>query len=514
MSELLFSQMQSYAWSLYFARWLLTEEQNHSVSKTEHQINTRIYNNSFCGLLKYGYPYSTVIQDGAEYLCLEINGVTYKCPSNTAVNILRMDFDTIAEGAVKPADSVEGEAKPKPSGIPEKPAIKNQKFQTNGEASGQMGDKKEQKSNQTEGDIPRESAVSNPKEPPPPISITLDDIIFSPPARKEVLEICDSVPETGLSETTPSEAAGAAFGSDAEVTSAESVETDVLSAEQLPEKGYGRFRPKNMPDRQNMQTQLQETGQEMSDSKPKRRPLFRGRKKDEVELTQPSKVYDEKSGGKSHPAQTVAHQADSGRLFQHIHIVSLKKQFGSDVLGPYRFIFWPVQIPEVRNGKMWADFIVHITEPNGEETVACTDGTYKELIITLDGREFNIFSTWDNGIYESHVTLRSKTASIYAISEELHREEPSEQIDDTYLNQFRYERKGQPKHFVVPFSRSSNEEENVPVIGYVEVAHKKYPLARREGNTLRYKYAGNEKIIRGWWKGGRFKYSVEDDNRF
>lgn len=66
---------------------------------------------------------------------------------------------------------------------------------------------------------------------------------------------------------------------------------------------------------------------------------------------------------------------------------------------------------------------------------------------------------------------------------------------------------------MVPFS-SCGDEENVPIVGYVEVAQKKYPLVRREGNILRYKYAGTEKVIKGSWKDGMFKYFVEDDSRF
>lgn len=510
MSELLFSRMQSYAWVLYYAKWLLGEEKNCSVSKLEHQMNTRIYNNSFCGLLKNGYPYAEVIQNGTSFLNLVIDGATYQCPTNTAANILRMDFAAPATGVLNPAASEKRELYQKHSVVQEEPNYAVTEARTVESFSEQKADFKGYKEKQYGTEIHEDFTIPAHKEKSLLISVTLDDIIFMPPAPKEVLDITSSMTEEEQLKKPEQAAIGRETPSDGSTGSSDS------SMGQLPSKGYGRFRPKNLPDSQETQVQLLKAEQDLPVSKPKRGLFFRGNRRKEDEMVQALKIQDGTSGGEGETLSSCTAKippTGGGRLFQHIHIVMLKKQFGSDALGPYRFIFWPVQIPEMKNEKMWADFIVHITEPDGEETVACTDGTYKELMLTLDGKEFNIFSTWDSGIFESHVTLRSKTASIYAINEEIHREEPLGPVDDVYLEQFRHERKGQPKHFVVPFS-SCGDEENVPIVGYVEVAQKKYPLVRREGNILRYKYAGTEKVIKGSWKDGMFKYFVEDDSRF
>lgn len=205
---------------------------------------------------------------------------------------------------------------------------------------------------------------------------------------------------------------------------------------------------------------------------------------------------------------------DGGKIFTHIHQVVLKKQFGNSSTGPYRFIFWPLRIIEMQSKKTWADFLIHVTDQNGNETVLCTDGAYKELIVKVDGKEFNVYATWTNGVFDSHVSLYGKTASIYTIEEEVYREEPEEDEHDSFLDQFRLERKGQPKHFIVPFKNNNRGELNIPIVGCVELGGKRYPLERREENTLRYRYNGSDKIIRGHWEKGVFQFSVDDANRF
>jgi len=44
----------------------------------------------------------------------------------------------------------------------------------------------------------------------------------------------------------------------------------------------------------------------------------------------------------------------------------------------------------------------------------------------------------------------------------------------------------------------------------VELRGRKYPLERREGNMLRYRYNANEKVIRGHWENGSFKFGLSD----
>ena len=216
----------------------------------------------------------------------------------------------------------------------------------------------------------------------------------------------------------------------------------------------------------------------------------------------------------SEDIKTESYNHDGGKIFSHIHQVVLKKQFGNSSTGPYRFIFWPLRIIEMQSKKTWADFLVHVTDQNGNETVLCTDGAYKELIIKVDGKEFNVYATWTNGVFDSHVSLYGKTASIYTIEEEIYREESEDAEHDSFLDQFRLERKGQPKHFIVPFKNNNRGELNIPIVGCVELGGKRYPLERREENTLRYRYNGSDKVIRGHWEKGVFQFAVDDVNRF
>lgn len=213
-------------------------------------------------------------------------------------------------------------------------------------------------------------------------------------------------------------------------------------------------------------------------------------------------------------AKSDSYNYDGGDIFMHIHQVVLKKQFGNSSAGPYRFIFWPLRIIEMQGKKTWADFLVHVTDQNGNEILLCTDGKYKELMVKVDGKEFNVYATWTNGMFDSHVSLYGKTASIYTIEEDVHKEEPETAYHDSFLNQFRLERKGQPKHFVVPFKNNNRGELNIPIVGCVELGGKSYPLERREENTLRYRYNGSDKVIRGHWEKGMFKFTVDDANRF
>lgn len=212
--------------------------------------------------------------------------------------------------------------------------------------------------------------------------------------------------------------------------------------------------------------------------------------------------------------KTESYNHDGGKIFTHVHQVTLKKQFGNNSVGPYRFIFWPMYIVEMQSKKTWADFLVHVTDQNGNEILLCTDGVYKELIVKVDGRELNVYATWTNGVFESHISPYGKTASIFTIEDEVFKEEPEEAEHDGFLDQFRLERKGQPKHFIVPFKNNNRGELNIPIVGCVELGGKRYPLERREENTLRYRYHGSDKIIRGHWERGVFKFTVDDANRF
>lgn len=202
---------------------------------------------------------------------------------------------------------------------------------------------------------------------------------------------------------------------------------------------------------------------------------------------------------------------DGGELFAHIHSVTLKPRFGDVVLSTARFIIWPTRIIEMYPGRTFADILVHVTDKDGVEFVRCTNGEEKRLhIVTSDQKEFTVYGIWDNGEFTSYVTLAGKTESQNRMEVELYKQVPEHAVTDAFLDQFRQERKGQPSHFIVPFKAQNCGEKNIPIIGYVEIDGKKYPLERREGNRLRYRYRANDKAIHGHWENGAFTFQLDD----
>ena len=74
----LFHAAQHYAWILELSQKLLMHEANgERFNKTEYQINTRLFNNAFCGLLKLGYPYEISEVEQIHYFIFSIDGKQY-----------------------------------------------------------------------------------------------------------------------------------------------------------------------------------------------------------------------------------------------------------------------------------------------------------------------------------------------------------------------------------------------------------------------------------------------------
>lgn len=770
--NLLFNRSLSYAWILEFARQLIANEAEHQATKVEHQVNTRIYNNAFCGLIKCGYPFTEIDQDTGKFLQLQIEGIYYQCPSKTAGNILRDEFDFVSHAAQKPEDSIlepgasdsENEAQ---SFTNEKVGTKNSTFEVpakkedtaddtkeNGtkdittplsttelipetsqqapilpdrdqiEPQADITDSKEEMPATSNADVFNHGAAAMPSENGKSAQAEVkkhtenqpkqtekskkqksrknlqtkdqefqkklrrsfsdwDDFELIPVKKKAVLEIddmettaletLDSIPEVketsvnasgktqletktavllaeegntddvGRPETESdkdevrletaiikpeAESGEGVTKIDTPIIKPEAENTDLSESEKTEQKldinieKTEFFTEKNKieeaefenatsksdageepslvlkkqfnasidkdAETENLYTEtetepvfkpkskltVKEGNEDLPPRKESDKPqdvksrkglfsMFTERKKSDspkkpdinekkeltpvsnekasfiedrspikneaipafvprkpVETVKPEPIIlenPEEDTGKAQEDEILTeekknYEYDGGVLFHHIHNVKLKKLYGSSMVGPYRFIFWPIWIMDKFSGKCFADFLVHVTDQNGNETIACTDGNYKELKLTVDGKEFNVFATWTSGIFESHVSLLGKTGSIFEIEEEVHKEEP-DVVNNDYLNQFRFERKGQPKHFVVPFKNSNRGEVNIPIIGYVEVNRKRFVLERREQNTLRYKLSGLEKVIRGHWEDGKFVFSV-DDARF
>ncbi|MBP3804277.1 MAG: hypothetical protein J6I76_10315 [Oribacterium sp.] len=206
------------------------------------------------------------------------------------------------------------------------------------------------------------------------------------------------------------------------------------------------------------------------------------------------------------------HSNDRGKLFNHIHTIVLKRSFGAAEIGPYRFIIWPSWIYNRTTGTAFAEILVHVTDPNDKEYIFVTQKRENEINMTIDGKTFKVYGTWNSGIFTSHISLTGKTASIYQPIEEIKKNVP-EDFSNEFLDQFRLEKKGQPSLFIVPFKCYNGGEEYIPIIGFVELNGVKTALPRLPRNELRYTYGGIERVVRGFWKEGVFDFTSDDANR-
>lgn len=521
MQNLLFGTLQSYAWILEYARHLTDHEPKDEMpNRIEHQINIRIYNNALCGMLYMGYPFEIVEENEIKFVVITIDGALFQCPLNTVSNVLRMEYDSLIKPKLesrKESGTTEDRMKLENNFI-SKIHIPND-AQDGGEKMSKLTDKPDDA-------FLMQAGISD-----------LDDFVLAPAKPYTMLELDAEASQKGYSDMAAS--ASVESQPTIEKRSVETTfnQTDGIKGQKasLLQQKAGKFKPKTQP----MALSIAQMQQSAITSKKGEKDqsggffsaIFGGAKKRQesiLERSMAEETEDNKekamiqkkdtsrdiSHAEAYPEEkeNLNYSQDGGKLFKHIHEVTLRKKFAGTIAGPYRFIFWPIRILERYPGKTWADFLVHITEPNGNETVMCTDGKYKELAMKMDGKEFNMYATWTGGIFESHLSLQGKTESMFILEEDLFKEEPEEASRDCFLDQFRYERKGQPKHFIVPFKNSNRGEMNIPIVGYVELDGKKYPLERRESNTLRYRYKGDDKIIRGHWEKGGFVFAIEDAN--
>ncbi len=370
-------------------------------------------------------------------------------------------------------------------------------------------------------------------EPPNPPQ--MDDDFMLPPEDSDKDKLTAQDPALSVSNPLQ-EMNSSAIEETPEVQSEQTEETN--EAHFLPTGQY--FKPKAHPvlpepEEKNNATIPSETSK-VTENKKGLFKLFRREKEDKHEITL-EKEKENLVTSDNHPANTtikpisieaVAHSIpeperkqegketydysqDSGQLFQHIHQVVVKPRFGEAVVSRARFIIWPTRIISMHTGTVFADFLVHITDSSGNEQILCTDNKVKQLGVTVDGKQYLVYGIWNNSIFESHVVLDGKSASMFRMEEEVQKQEPDNNYGDAFLDQFRYEHKGQPFHFIVPFLNGNRGELNIPIVGFVSIDGKKYTLERCEGNTLQYRTRNNtEKIIRGHWEKGKFVFTVDD----
>lgn len=494
-----FGPLQSYIIVLEFARRLL-DSQNNEDDRIEYRMNSRIHNNAFCGLIKHGYP--NYINNEKTFVILELNEAVYKCPVNTAQNILGNDHfkkivdsnSSVGKKYIKYADDTHKE----PDMV-----LANNFPVINLDNADKIVQKKDENSLSpflTVSEIP-----------------LIDDIVFPQAENKRILDIGkpSSSNETG----------------DVMAPKTKGISTD---------EGHPLFKPRQpLMDKSRRISDFRVQEEKNDYSKPNIDAAFHFKTKAEISESKTQEkhkgkflsslfggtaIKKEKSSWSNSVSENNTEETmltlgeknekeythDGGALFRHVHQVLLRKQFGTDSIGPYRFVFWPCKIPDNDSREGWADILVHVTGPDGSELIACTDNKIRELHLNLGSKDFKVFALWNNGDLETNVTLEHKTASMFMLCEEVQVNKPELPLTDKYLEQFRFEQKGQPKHFVVPFKTNNRGEKNIPIVGYVELDTKRYPLERRDGNTLRYRWNSNEKVIQGQWRNGKFHFLVED----
>ena len=670
----LFHAAQHYAWILELSQKLLMHEANgERFNKTEYQINTRLFNNAFCGLLKLGYPYEISEVEQIHYFIFSIDGKQYSCPLTTVSNVLRDEFDQIAPDAAafipqkkkekrmkkiteskKEDSNTQSENEllkkvskdennsdsadhiPKTEDLSMVPDMKQQdnpepkksdsdknmhtivtkqegdpthNYQENpsihGESSPQVHNKKNQKEQAsgilmrneytdlndisfplsagrkkvqnlgTEEKTNEDSFICEPKAERKEDNVSLkqiDTVKNQPPQMAEEAALNDVVSESlNIEPSNPPQMDDDFMlppenGDEDELTVQEPVisvsqplqerksstveETSAVQSEQTEEikevhplSSGQYFKPKMHPvmsepvEEKNDTVILPETPK----SAEGKRGLFKMfrrekenkhentlEKEDEGSVTQsilpvntttiPSPIETVVDGTPEPEQQGVKeiydYSQDSGQLFQHVHQVVIKPRFGEAVVSRARFIIWPTRIISMHPGNTFADFLVHITDSAGNEQILCTDNKVKQLGVTVDGKQYLVYGIWNNSVFESHVVLDGKSASMFRMEEEVQKQEPDGNYGDAFLDQFRYEHKGQPFHFIVPFLNGNRGELNIPIVGFVSIDGKKYALERCEGNTLQYRTRSNtEKIIRGHWEKGKFIFTIDDTTK-
>lgn len=208
--------------------------------------------------------------------------------------------------------------------------------------------------------------------------------------------------------------------------------------------------------------------------------------------------------------------------YRHIHRVKLRKKYMPDsVTDEYVFTFWPLVIYDrCPYNAFFAEFMVLVQPPKGNPYFEVVQKKEHELFLTIDGLEFKVFCVWNNAHFESTVSLNGETNSIYELIGEdansIEKHEPIEAISNSYLDQFRYERKGQAKHFAMPVEMENTDNGKAVIIGFViDGKGNRIIIRPSQNHDLVYKANGSEKHLSGRWIGnGKFELTLKDEKRF
>ena len=194
----------------------------------------------------------------------------------------------------------------------------------------------------------------------------------------------------------------------------------------------------------------------------------------------------------------------------HTHLIKLKKTFGNAASDPYVFYIWPTEVIEMYPDRMPTSIFVYAKSPYGTIVQRVSDLKIKYVSITMDGKQFTVFGSWQNGRFETEVALINKTASVYNKIEVIRQNDP-DIAEDAMLDPFRSAKENRkPEYFIVPLYGTNRGQDNVPIAAFARVNDKNYVIeaAGKEKNSLLVSTANITSEITGRWEDGAFHYEI------
>lgn len=200
----------------------------------------------------------------------------------------------------------------------------------------------------------------------------------------------------------------------------------------------------------------------------------------------------------------------------HTHLIKLKKTFGNAASEPYVFYIWPTEVIEMYPDRMPTSIFVYAKSPYGTIVQKVSDLKIKYVSITMDGKQFTVFGSWQNGRFETEVALINKTASVYNKIEVIRQNDP-DIAEDAMLDPFRSAKENRkPEYFIVPLYGTNRGQDSVPIAAFARVNDKNYVIeaAGKTKNSLLVSTANVTSEITGRWEDGTFHYEIRQLDQF
>ena len=194
----------------------------------------------------------------------------------------------------------------------------------------------------------------------------------------------------------------------------------------------------------------------------------------------------------------------------HTHLIKLKKTFGNAASDPYVFYIWPTEVIEMYPDRMPTSIFVYAKSPYGTIVQKVSDLKIKYVSIAMDGKQFTVFGSWQNGRFETEVALINKTASVYNKIEVIRQNDP-DIAEDAMLDPFRSAKENRkPEYFIVPLYGTNRGQDSVPIAAFARVNDKNYVIeaAGKTKNSLLVSAANITSEITGRWEDGTFHYEI------